>query len=382
MVLVKLIFWISLLLLFWTFLGYPLTVIFLSKIISKPWHKKAFSGTVSMVIAAHNEEDVIREKIENCMALDFGEARHEIFIVSDGSFDRTNDILREYDGLFKQLQIITYHPRKGKANALNVAVSRANGDILIFSDANVIINKESCLALLESFEDSQVGAVCGKVLVRASGGEEIAGESLYMKYEATVQRAEGLLHSMVGVDGALFALRRDLFRPLAENIILDDFTLSMQAPIAGQRIVYEDRALAVEEVVPSVDNEFKRKARIVTGGYQYLANSLKQGHKINPMMWFSFMSHKILRWTAPFFLIVTLVANIAIMNQKLFYWTFMIQVFCYLLAGLGLFIRDLRKIHLVYLPYYFFVINLAALIGFFRFLTLKEQSLWDKVERK
>ncbi len=379
---VELIFWISLLLLVWTFLGYPFAIVFLSKIIPKPWHKKTFSGSVSMVIAAHNEEAVIREKIENCLVLDFGEARQEIFIVSDGSIDGTNDILREYDGLCETLQFISYHPRKGKANALNVAVSKARGDILIFSDANVIIDKESCIALLSPFEDSEVGAVCGKVVVHARGDEEVAGESLYMKYEAMIQRAESSVNSMVGVDGALFALRRNLFRPLAESTILDDFALAMLAPLEGQRIVYEDRASAVEEVVPSVDDEFKRKTRIVTGGYQYLAGFLKQGHKVNPMMRVSFISHKLLRWLAPFFLITVFVANITVMDHVMFCWIFMTQIFCYAMAGLGFFVKKFRKIHLIYLPYYFVVINFAAFVGFFRFLTLKEQPLWEKVERK
>ena len=266
----QVLFWISFSLLAWTFAGYPLTVLLLSRFLAKPWQNAEFRGAVSMIIAAHNEQTVIREKVENCLGLDFGMADPEIIIVSDGSTDGTNAILQEYSERSPMLRMVEYQPRAGKANALNVGVSHARGEVLVFGDANVMVGAGSCQALLAPFADSAVGAVCGRVLVRARGDQEIAGESLYMRYEAVVQRAEAMLHSMVGVDGALFAIRRDLFRPLPQGIVLDDFMLSMQAPAARLRIVYAKEAEAVEEVVPSAKNEFKRKARIVAGGYQFL----------------------------------------------------------------------------------------------------------------
>jgi poly-beta-1,6-N-acetyl-D-glucosamine synthase len=381
MVLLQTVFWLSFCLLAWTYIGYPLTALLLSRVFPKPWQRGEFGGSVSMIIAAHNEEDVIREKVENCLNLDFGSANSEIIIVSDGSTDDTNAILEEFSGVGPRLRVITYQPRAGKANALNVGVSQSRGQILIFGDANVMVAERSCRTLLAPFADPTVGAVCGRVLVRACGDDEIAGESLYMKYEGVVQRAAAQLWSMVGVDGALFAIRRDLFQPLDPGIILDDLMLSMQAPTARLRIVYEKEAVAVEDAVPSVENEFKRKARIVAGGYQFLAAFLRSGRSLSPGMWFVFVSHRVLRWCAPFPLLLLFVSNISLLDIVGYRWLFGAQCAFYLLATLGILKSGLRRNYLVYVPYYFTVVNMAAFQGFFRFLASKQQVLWEKVER-
>lgn len=374
-------FWLSLALVSWTFAGYPFAVLLLSRWLPKRWQEEVFRGTVSMIVAAHNEEDVIRDKVENCLKLDFGPADAEIFIVSDGSVDGTNSILDAYTNADQRLRIINYHPRAGKANALNVAVAQARGEVLIFSDANVMIEEHSCRSLLAPFVDPEVGAVCGRVLVKARGTAEIAGESLYMRYEAAVQRAEALLRSMVGVDGALFALRRELFSPLTPDTILDDFTLSMKAPACGMRIVYQPLAMAVEEVVPSAANEFKRKARIVVGGYQFLADRWKNGQSYSPWMWCAFFSHKILRWLSPFFLITIFVISIFLLESMFYAMLFGGQAIFYSLAILGFLNKEWRRYYAIYLPYYFCTVNLAAFFGFFRFLRLRQGSLWEKVAR-
>lgn len=375
------IFWYFVFLLFWTFLFYPLVIFTISRVFYRRWGKETFEGSASLIIAAYNEEEVIGEKVENCLALDFGTVNAEIFIVSDGSEDRTNSILAECSAKSKRLRIITYHPRAGKANALNTAVAQARGEVLIFSDANVMIKEKSCQFLLEPFADPEVGVVCGRVLVKARGAQEIAGESLYMQYEGATQHGEALLWSMVGVDGAFFAMRRNLFRPLATGTILDDFTLSMQAPANNMRIVYEPQAEAVEDVVPLAENEFKRKARIVAGGYQFLLHALTSGKSFSPGIWFAFFSHKILRWLAPFFLLSVFVANLFLLRSAMYVFLLSIQILFYLLASFGFMNKSLRSRYIVYLPYYFCVVNLAAFFGFFRFIALKQNSLWEKVAR-
>ncbi len=334
-----------------------------------------------MIIAAYNEEDVIREKMENCLNLDFGSADAEIIIVSDGSTDNTNAILKEFSEVSPRIRIITYQPRAGKPNALNMGVSKSRGQILIFSDANVMVGEGSCRTLLTPFADPTVGVVCGRVLVRDCGDREIAGESLYMKYEGVVQRASAQFWSMVGVDGALYAMRRDLFQPLAPSIILDDLMLTTQAPAAGQRIVYEKEAVAVEDAVPSVKNEFKRKARIVAGGYQNVAAFMRSSLTLSPSVWFVFLSHRILRWCAPFPLLLLFLSNICLLDIVGYRWLFGAQCAFYLLAILGVLISGLRRNYLVYVPYYFTMVNMAAFQGFYRFLTSQQQVLWDKVER-
>jgi biofilm PGA synthesis N-glycosyltransferase PgaC len=381
MIFLQTVYWLSFCLVAWTYIGYPLAVLLLSRVFPKPWQKGEFGGSVSMIIAAHNEEDVIREKVENCLNLDFGPADAEIIIVSDGSTDNTNEILEEFSEVGPRLRVVAYQPRAGKPNALNVGVSQSRGQILIFGDANVMVGKGSCRTLLMPFADPSVGVVCGRVLVRNCGGGEIAGESLYMKYEGVVQRASALFWSMVGVDGALYAMRRDLVQPLSPDIILDDLMLTTQAPAAGLRIVYEKEAVAVEDTVPSVNNEFKRKARIVAGGYQNIAAFLRSSLSLSPSVWFVFLSHRIMRWCAPIPLLLLFITNICLLNIVGYRWLFGAQCAFYLLATFGVLIPGLRRNYLVYVPYYFTVVNMAAFLGFFRFLTSKQQVLWDKVER-
>jgi biofilm PGA synthesis N-glycosyltransferase PgaC len=381
MIALQITFWLCFCLLAWTYIGYPLVIGLLAWLFPKPWRKDECTGTVSMIIAAHNEQDVIREKVENCLSLDFGNMDVDIIIVSDGSTDQTNAILEEFADVDPRLKVITYEPRAGKANALNVGFTHSTGQILIFGDANVIVGETSCRKLLEPFADSKVGVVCGRVLIRASGDEEIAGESLYMKYEGAIQRAAARFWTMVGVDGALFAMRRDLFRPLPPNVILDDLVLTTQAPVAGQRIVYETEAVAVEEVVPSVANEQKRKARIVAGGYQFLRSLPRIGLALGPSAWFVLLSHRVLRWCAPFPLILLFLTNMLLLGNVVYRWLFIAQCVFYSLAVVGALVSALRRNYLVYVPYYFTMVNTAAFRGFLRSVTSRQQVLWDKVER-
>jgi cellulose synthase/poly-beta-1,6-N-acetylglucosamine synthase-like glycosyltransferase len=281
----------------------------------------------------------------------------------------------------KRLKIINSQPRAGKPSAINTGVSEAFGDVLILGDANVIIEPEALLELLLPFADPNVGSVCAKVAVRGMGNKEIAGESLYMKFESRIQEAEAKFWTMVGTDGALFALRRNLFTPLADDTILDDFALSMQAPLAGQRIVYASDARAVEEVQSSVVDEFRRKSRIVAGGYQYLYWLLRNKCRLGWRTWFSFVSHKLMRWLSPFFLFGLFLCSLALKNDPLFKLILTGQLALYFLALTAHIIPAMRKYHTLYIPYYFFVINLAALMGLLRSIAQKQNVLWDKVSR-
>lgn len=334
-----------------------------------------------MIIAAHNEEGIIQEKIENCLNLDFGPADWEVIIVSDGSTDSTDSILSEFGNTHQRIHIKSYQPRAGKAHALNVGESIASGDVLIFSDANVMLEPEAPAKLLLPFSDPEVGAVCGKVLVQGKGEDEIAGESLYMRFEGAIQRAEARFWSMVGIDGALFALRRELYRPLDPKTVLDDFALSMEAPLAGQRIVYAEDAKAIEEVEISTADEFMRKSRIIAGGYQYFFSLIAKKRKMGWVTWFSFISHKVLRWLAPFFLIMMLFCNFFLIDHSLFQWTLAIQSVFYFTALAAHVFPVLRKYYFFYLPYYFNVVNVAALVGFKRYFSSSQGVLWEKVRR-
>lgn len=381
MTIILFLFWSFAFLLSWTLVLYPLTIFILSIIRPKPWKEGLFTGKVRMIVPVHNEKEVIREKVENCLNLDFGSADWEVVIVSDGSTDGTNEILTDYENISERLKIIKNYQRAGKANALNLGVAGYTGDVLIFSDANVIVAPESATKLLKPFCDTNIGAVCAKVMVCGRGDGEIAGESLYMKFEGLVQRAEARFGNMIGIDGALFAIRRKQYRKMEVEMILDDFALSMEAPLAGLRIVYAEDATAVEEVEASVANEYKRKSRIIAGGYQYLFWMLKNGRKLNLSIWFSFVSRKILRWLAPLFMICAFICNIVLLDISAFIWLFSIQAIFYSFALVGCFYSRLRRRYLFYIPYYFCAINIASLSGLFCFLFKKNNVLWDKVNR-
>ena len=381
MTVILFLFCVFLFLILWTFAFYPVLIKCMGILWASPWAEGVFVGKASLIIAAHNEEEVIRNKVENCLKLTCGQIDLEAIIVSDGSIDSTDKILEEFNDTSKKLKIIIYHPRSGKANALNIGEKNAAGEILIFSDANVIVEENSIPELLSPFTDPSVGVVCGKVYVRGCGDEEIAGESLYMKIEGMIQMAEAKFGSMIGVDGAFFAIRRELFRPLSSNLILDDFALSMEAPMAGMRIVYAENAKAVEEMEASVRNEFRRKTRIIAGGYQYLSWLAQQKPKFGCDIWFSLISRKIIRWLTPLLMIGLIACNIILMQTLFYHVFFATQSVFYLLAALGHFLPSLRQNYFFYLPYYFCVINIASLVGLLRFLTQKQNILWDKVNR-
>lgn len=379
---ILLVFILCLSLLLWTYLLYPVGVHLAARFLRNPYSKGPYYGKVSLIAAAHNEEAFIKEKILNSIALEFGGADWEVIVVSDGSVDRTEKILNDLKDCHERLKIIKYQPRAGKANALNEGVHQSKGDVLIFTDANVFLNSDAVCKLLEPFADPLVGAVCGKVLLRDREQNEIVGEGLYMKFENMTYKAEAALWSMVGVDGALFALRRELFAFLHPETILDDFSLSMNAPLNGKRIVYEEDAVAVEDIAASVTNEFKRKSRIVAGGFQYIQRLKGRIFNLGPFVFLAFLSHKLMRWLSPIFLIGVFISSVLLIPYLPFFkWITFLQIGFYLIAFTAYSKASLRNSFLFYMPYYFSAINIAALNGLARFILRKQKISWEKVSR-
>lgn len=381
MALLQILFWYFVFLIGYTFFLYPCAIIVLSKVRPSPWKENPFMDKVSLIIAAHNEESVIRQKLINSFDLDLGDFDCEIIVISDGSTDATNSILNSFASKSPFLKTIAYGPREGKATALNRGIEIATGDVLAFSDANVILNKDTLVNLLKPFSDPAVGAVCGKILVKGTDDNEIAGESVYMKYEGAIQRAEAHVWSMPAIDGALFALRKNLYRPLDPSIVLDDFALSMEANLAGKRVVYADEAKGVEEMQPNIKDEFKRKARIIAGGFQYLKVLLGRKNRMPIMVWISFMSHKVIRWFAGWAMLGALVCNLFLLDDPFLRLIFILQAAFYGFALVGQIMPLSRKIIPFYLPYYFCVVNYSAIVGLLRFATGNQGILWKKVER-
>jgi cellulose synthase/poly-beta-1,6-N-acetylglucosamine synthase-like glycosyltransferase len=377
-------FWIFVIALAYTYFGYPVIMVLLSHSKSRrSFSKENLSlPQVSLIIAAHNEEKVIGQKIKNSLNLDYPEDLLSIVIVSDGSTDRTNEIVNEFvsDSRFKFLY---YHRRRGKAHALNLGVANSESEIIVFSDANIWYEPDSLKMLVRNFSDPSVGCVCGKVLLeKPKESKEPIGEGAYMKYERFIHQNESRFNTMIGTDGAMYAIRRELFKPLPEDAIVDDFIIAMRVLEKKYRIVYEPKAIGYEEAASSVGQEFKRKVRMISGGFQAIGVLKKVLSPLNhPTVFFQFMSHKLFRWLTPIFMLMLFFTNILLFYGVTYRVTLAGQIVFYSLALFALFLKPLRRKALFYFPYYFCSLNLAASVGLKRYFFKQQSVKWEKVSR-
>lgn len=378
------IFWISVLVLVYTYLGYPVLIALLARL--KPRRVSGEPNSkppkVSLIIAAHNEEKVIREKITNSLAIDYREGLLSVVIVSDGSIDRTNEIINEFAS-HPRIKFINYQPRRGKANALNTGVANSESEIIVFSDANIRYEPDSIKNLVRNFFDPSVGCVCGKVfLEKPKESKEPLGEGAYMKYERFIHQNESRFHTMIGTDGAMYAIRRPLFKALPEGAIVDDFIIAMSVIGNNYKIVYEPKAIGFEEAASSVGQEFKRKVRMIAGGFQSLSILKSVLNPMNhPIVFFQFVSHKFLRWVGPIFMVMLFLTNLSLLTGTFYQVTFTLQLTFYTFALAATLWKSLRERVLFYFPYYFCSLNLAASIGIKRFLFGQQTVKWEKITR-
>jgi poly-beta-1,6-N-acetyl-D-glucosamine synthase len=335
--------------------------------------------SVSVIIPFHNEERWIIRKIENTLSWNYPAHRLQIIAVSDGSTDRTAELLRQYDD---RVTVVSYPSRQGKPTALNLGAAQASGDILIFTDANVFPDPDAAQALMQRYADPSVGGVCGNVALQAEGSLEPLGEGLYMRYERWLYEAESRALTLVGADGALFSIRRGLFAPLPTDAITDDFAIALSVVAQDRRVVYEPAARSIEVVVPDVRAEFRRKIRMIAGGYQTLWRYRRQLNFLTrPTVAWQLLSHKLLRWLVPVFLLVALASACAARQSPVMALALAVQMVFYGLAFCGWASQSLRRWMPVYVPYYFCAVNMAAAIGLWRYLLGRQSVTWHKVER-
>jgi cellulose synthase/poly-beta-1,6-N-acetylglucosamine synthase-like glycosyltransferase len=333
------------------------------------------------VIAGYNEERVIGGKIANSLALDYPRERLEIIVVSDGSADRTPDIVAS----FAEQGVLGLHdpPRRGKSAALNRGVARASGDMVVFSDANNDFAEDALKVLVGHFADPAVGGVCGvKQIKPARDRQSTQGDSLYWRYESAIKQAEGRLGSITNADGEIFALRRRLYRPLDERIINDDTQVTFDLVKQGYRVLYDPAARSYEYASSHIRDDFFVKVRMVAGGFQSL--TMNPGMFLPPRTAFTlaFVSHKVLRWTAPLPLLGLLVLSAVLWAQPVYAALFGAQILFYATAAWGAHaIRSGPLPSLVYVPFYFTTMNLAALTGLWRFLRSQQGTDWRKAAR-
>lgn len=384
-----LLFCVSLAILFYTYFGYGIILFFILKFFrKKEVHKPEFRKQkdlphLTLLIAAYNEADFLVEKIENSLKLQYPREKWDIFFVTDGSTDNCGEILAQYP------EITVFHEaaRKGKLAAVERVLPMVKTPITILSDANTLLNPGALLQIADHFADANIGAVAGekKILVDKHDNAT-ASEGLYWKYESLLKAWDARLYSVVGAAGELFAFRTDLYENLPPDTLIEDFVQSMRIAQKGYKVAYEPDAYAQEYPSASIHEEMKRKVRISAGGIQAvvrlkeLLNPLKYG-----ILSFQYISHRVLRWTlAPLALPLLFISNVFLAFSSEFFLMILIgQALFYLLALLG-YLLETRKIRLkiLFVPFYFCMMNYAVYLGFFRYMRGSQRVIWEKAARK
>ncbi|MBN1205322.1 MAG: glycosyltransferase family 2 protein [Myxococcaceae bacterium] len=385
-------FWCAALLLLHTYFFYPLWLFAIDGVAQvlhtfrsmraekgqRPELKAGPAPSVSLVVSAYNEASCIRQKLANSLALDYPVERFEVLIGSDGSTDGTDELVRQCTDSRVRLSSA---PRAGKTTVLNRCIPLAQGDIIVLSDANTMIEPEAIQALVRHFEDPEVGAVCGQLRLYNPTKQDYE-ESTYWSYESLIKFYEGKRGAVVGANGGLYAIRRRLFTQLPPSTIVDDFVIPLRILEQGYKVVYEVEAVAHEETTEDYDKEFVRRARIAAGNFQSLRMVPGLLLPTAGFPAFAFWSHKLLRWCAPALMAVALLANLFLLDSVFYRLTLFTQVLFYALAYLGkagVLKGTGRRIASV--AYYFVTMNLAIVVGFWRFLRNAQKAAWDRTAR-
>ncbi|HVY61833.1 MAG TPA: glycosyltransferase family 2 protein [Planctomycetota bacterium] len=336
---------------------------------------------VTVIVAAHDEAVVIGAKCDNILGLDYPPDRLDAVVVSDGSTDGTDEIVRARGGA--RIRLLRQEPRQGKAAALGRAIAAARGEVLVFTDANVLFDREAVRRLVRHFADPAVGVVTGTVHLIDGKPGYAQSEGLYYRYERFLQRSESTYDSVVGVDGALYAVRRDLAQAPPPDVILDDFLVSMDVAARGGRIIYDPTAEAWEDAAPSVEQEFRRKSRVAMGAFQLLGRGLAVPPLERGRLLFCWAGHKLLRWVAPWALLAAFAASVALAREgPLFAGLAWAQVAFYAVACAGLAFPAIRGWRPVAVPTYFTLMNAAFAWGLIRLLRGDARGTWQKVDRR
>lgn len=387
----SLIFWISLLLVFYSYIGYGILLFMMVKIKRLFFSRNTavadtFEPRVTFMVAAYNEADFIRQKIENTLELDYPSDKLTILFVTDGTTDATNQIIQEYP----QIGLLYEPQRSGKTVAINRAMTHVTTPFVVFSDANTLLNKAAVKSLVSHFADDTVGAVAGekKVISGKSAEAEGAGEGLYWKYESLLKKWDAALYSVMGAAGELFAIRSSLYENVPADTILDDFTISFRVNQKGYKVAYAPEAYARETPSSSLAEEYKRKIRISAGGFQAMSrlSSLLNFFRYPKITW-QYVSHRVFRWTvAPLGLLLLLISNIGLCISTpapIYTYILLAQVLFYAMATAG-YIMATRgiKSRYFYVPFYFVFMNVAVFHGFMRHLKKKQSAVWERSQRQ
>lgn len=385
------VFWFCVFIIFYTYIGYGIVLFVLVKIRQLIKGKRIINTSgedlpaITIIVAAYNEQEIIEEKIKNTLSLNYDCSKIKYLFITDGSTDGTAAAIAKYPAI----KLMHVAARSGKINAIHRAMKEVTTEVVVFTDANTFLNKDSLVNIARHYADKRVGAVSGEKRVEVPDiSDATAGEGFYWRYESALKKLDSQLYSVVGAAGELFSIRTKLYEPVAPDTILDDFMISLLIASKGYRIVYEPDAFALESASYSTFEELKRKVRISAGGIQSILRlrSLLNPFKF-PLLCFQYISHRVLRWTiTPVCMILAFLLNGVILFSSTGYiyrLLFLAQFFIYASALTGwLFERKEIKIKAVFIPFYFCMMNYAVLAGMVRYASKKQSAAWDKAKRK
>lgn len=390
----EILFWVFLFIIFYSYLGYGIllfAIIKLRRILGlskKNNENKDFEPEVTLFVAAFNEKDYVDEKIKNSFSLNYPQKKVKHVWVTDGSNDGTPDLLRKYEGV----EVHHLNERGGKIGAMNRGMQFVKTPIVIFSDGNTNLGKESIREIVNLFADPKVGCVSGEKRIYSKDTDAAAGagEGLYWKYESTLKKWDAELYSVVGAAGELFAIRTELWQEVEKDTLLDDFIISLRVAMAGYTIQYNPEAYAIETASANVKEELKRKIRISAGGIQSVVRlrSLLNIFKYGTLS-FQYISHRVLRWTlTPLLLLLIIPINFVLAMKAEFQLSniytllFYGQILFYVASLTGWFLENRKiKVKVLFVPYYFFIMNLSVFLGFRRYLKGNQSVKWERAKR-
>jgi cellulose synthase/poly-beta-1,6-N-acetylglucosamine synthase-like glycosyltransferase len=390
----KVFFWVALFVIFYSYLGYGIVLFAIIKIrrllgISKQYKgNENYEPEVTLFVAAYNEKDYLDEKVANSKGLNYPQEKVTQLWVTDGSDDGTPELLKRYN----EVTVLHEPARNGKIAAMNRGMMHVKTPIVIFSDGNTSLGKDSIKEIVRLFRNPKVGCVSGEKRIYSKDTDSAAGagEGMYWKYESQLKKWDAELYSVVGAAGELFAIRTELWQEVEKDTLLDDFMISLRVAMKGNTIQYNPEAYAIENASANVKEELKRKIRISAGGIQSvvrlapLLNVFKYG-----TLSFQYISHRVLRWTlTPLLLLLIIPTNLVLaLNEGLFsmgifsvlFWG---QVLFYAAALLGWFLENRQiRLKVLFIPYYFFIMNLSVFLGFGRYLKGNQSVNWERAQR-
>ena len=379
-------FWITILLFAYTFFFYPILIVFVGLLYRRSRELDddlpELLKPITLLVPAYNESAVIAQKLTNIGCLEYPEGKLNVIVASDGSSDGTQGIVRS-NACNRPLKLLDFKERRGKASVVNDAIQECTDEWICLCDANVMFHHDALIRLSHRLKIARVGAVTGDVRLASHESDFGRGESLYYKFERAIQKGESALGSVMGVDGGMYLLRRELFQPLPKDTILDDFTISMKVIQEGYRIEYEPTAIAQENGTPSSEIEFRRRMRVARGAVQSLYRGICPSMFGQPIEFVQWFSHKFLRWLSPLLLLAIFLSSIALAFSSLWFQAVLgLQI---LAIGVGILTSlnpKLRYRPILGVIYYFWLSNWAMLIGLIQGLSGKYSAVWNRTERK